>query len=259
MPELLVQYRDGRRFRIPAHDPDYAAAFFHGEYEHAESSVVRALLRRGDFAIDVGANLGWYSILMSASVRPNGAVWAFEPVADTRELLEANLALNADHLVEVRAAALASAAGTIEVHTFRGLPHGHASISRLGRDDFTSHEVCAETLDRLLDRAELQPPVLVKLDAEGAELEILRGASRTCASGAAPIWMIEVNRAAAAACGYEPAALAQQLREFNEYQVYRVVAGGLAVERELEKAHGVTWTFVPPNLEDRAQDCTIAH
>ena len=52
--------------------------------------------------------------------------------------------------------------------------------------------------------------MLVKLDAEGAELEILRGASRTRASGAAPIWMIEVNRAAAAACGYEPAALAQQ-------------------------------------------------
>ena len=83
---------------------------------------MRALLRRGDFAIDVGANLGWYSILMSASVRPNGAVWAFEPVADTRELLEAKiLALYADCLVEVRAAALGSAAGTIEVHTFRGL------------------------------------------------------------------------------------------------------------------------------------------
>jgi len=258
LPEMVAEYPDGRRFRMPAHDSDYAAVFFYGEFEAAESAVMRRLLRPGDFAIDVGANLGWYSILMSVSVSMIGTVWAFEPVPATRELLQENLALNADHVVHVHSCALAAAPGVILVHTFRGLPHGHASVSNLGRSDFVAQEVSAETLDRLVARAQTPPPLLVKLDAEGAELAILRGAAEICASNAAPIWLIEANRETAAAFGYQPAALVQQLRDANDYRIYRIVAKGLAVERDAERVHGVTWACVPPSLLDRAKPCLVA-
>jgi FkbM family methyltransferase len=257
LPDLVARYPDGRTFRVPGRDSDYAAVVFYGEYEPAESRIARALLRPGDFAVDVGANLGWYSILMNASVGSSGVVWAFEPVPDTRRRLEENLALNPGHVVEVHSCALTAAPGTVQVHMFHGLPHGHASVSNLGRADFVAHDVQAETLDRLISVQHAGSPSLVKVDAEGAELDILRGASELCASDAAPIWMIEANREAAGALGYEPGALIKQLRTSNDYAVYRVTSEGLVAERHPERAHGVTWTCVPAARADAVRAVTV--
>ena len=66
LPAMVATYGDGRRFRIPAGDAMYAQIFIHGPYEPAESARDRPqLLRSGDFAVDVGANFGWFSLLMA--------------------------------------------------------------------------------------------------------------------------------------------------------------------------------------------------
>jgi FkbM family methyltransferase len=248
LPELVARYPDGRAFRVPAGDVNYDRVFFWGEYDRDEAALLRRLLRPGDAVADVGAHLGWYAVLLGSIVGPHGWVIAFEPLEPTRRQLEANLALNPGAPVRVVPCALGAEPGDVDIHVFAGLPHGHASVSALGRDDYVTHRVRRSTLDAELagDR-----PALLKLDAEGAELDVLRGAAATLRGDAAPIVLVEVNRETAAAVGYEPADLAAELRRHHPYELFRVQDGALVPEREPAIAHGVTWVAVPPARRDR--------
>lgn len=201
LPGLEARYPDGRLFAVARHDPMYSPIFFYGEYEPAESAIVRALLSPGDFALDIGAHRGWFTILMGRAVAPGGRVLAVEPLATSRCHLERNIALTPDLIVEVLPVALGSTEGEATIHLFDGLPDGHASAATFGRHDARSHVVSRRTLNGVLSELGGRVPEMVKLDVEGAELEVLRGASEALASERPPIWMIEVNRRTASAFG----------------------------------------------------------
>lgn len=253
LPAMVARYPDGRRFAIAERDLMYSPIFFFGEYEPAESAVVRHVLEPGDFAVDVGANHGWFSILMASTVSPAGSVWAIEPVPATASRLARNTGRNPELPIQIFEVALGAKTGEAVIHLFEGLPDGHASASTLGRGDHLGVRVPRRTLDELLAGETRRPPTLVKLDAEGAELDVLRGAAETIASPAAPMWLIEANRTTSAAFGYEPPTLIEHLRKLNEYRVYRVDADGVAAESNPEDAHGVTWLCVPPWHHARAR------
>lgn len=118
-----------------------------GEYDRDEAILLRRLLREGDAVADVGAHLGWYAILLGSIVGPQGSVVAFEPLRSTRRQLAANLALNPQAPVRVVPCALGVEPGEADIHVFAGLPHGHASVSTLDRDDYGGHRVRRSTLD----------------------------------------------------------------------------------------------------------------
>jgi len=246
VPELVARYPDGRVFHAPAGDRMYAQVFILGEYEPEVSAAMRRLLRAGDLAVDVGANHGWYSVLMGNAVGPAGRVWAVEPLPPLLAELRRNVGSNPSLPIEVKEIALGAEDGELEVHLFEGLPHGHASASTLGRDDYESFKAPMKTLDGI---AGDERPALIKIDVEGGEREVLRGAQRLLAADAAPIVMLEVNHETSAAFGYEPRELIDLL---PGYEVWRAEHGGL--ERETEPAsapHGATWVCVPPGRRDR--------
>lgn len=248
LPELVARYPDGRAFRVPAGDVNYDGVFFWGEYDRDEAALLRRLLRPGDTVADVGAHVGWYTVLLGSIVGPEGLVIAFEPLETTRRQLAANLALNPQAPVRVVPCALGADAGEVDIHVFAGLPHGHASVSTLHRDDYVTHRVRRSTLDAELTGDRI---ALLKLDAEGAELDVLRGAAATLSGDAAPIVLMEVNRETAAAAGHEPADLAVELCRHSPYELFRVHDGGLVPEHDAAAAHGVTWVAVPPRRRER--------
>ncbi len=253
LPAMEARYEDGRRFRVPAGDAMYAQVFIYGAYEPDESAVVSGLLRPGDRAIDIGANFGWYSMLMAAAVGPGGSVVAVEPVPAMLVELRSNVALNLDLAIEVEPIALGAARGEVELHIFDGLLHGHTSMSTLGRDDYSVERAQMKTLDDLLEGAP-SLPALIKLDVEGAEREVIAGAGSTLEAEDAPIWMIEVNLETSAAFGYHPAEMLTDLEARRHHTVYRVAADGLVAETDPESApHGTTWICVPGARLDRAR------
>ena len=257
LPGLLAHFPDGRTFRIDAGDVMYAQVFVFGAYEPAETAIVERLLRRGDFAVDIGANHGWFSLLMASTVGAAGAVWAVEPAGPTLERLRANVALNVNLPIEVKGIALGDHDGAVELHMFAGLPHGHASTSPLGRHDSVSQSVPQLTLDHLLDRPPARP-ALVKLDVEGAELSVLRGAPELLRSELPPIWMMEVNHETSSAFGYSPTDLLAPLNARGDYSVFRAAADGLHPERDAVAApHGTTWICVPDAHIERARPLTV--
>lgn len=141
----------------------------------AEYAAFRAAVRPGDTVLDVGANVGAYAMLFGRWVQPGGRVLAFEPSPEAHAGLVAHLRLNGlAGVVEARAEAVAGESGTLRFRS-EGL-HG---TSRLA-DGASSIDVPAVSVDDLCAREGIDP-ALLKVDVEGAELDVLRGARETIA------------------------------------------------------------------------------
>ena len=122
--------------------------------------------------------------------------------------------------------ALGAQPGTITIYTFSGLPHGHASSTRLGRDDATPHSCPIATVDEYVDRIDGRPIALMKIDVEGHELDVLRGASTFLAQPDAPIVSFEVNIECLTDRDIEPEHVAEALRRHDYSSLWRVEGDG---------------------------------
>jgi FkbM family methyltransferase len=133
-----------------------------------EPAVQRALaeqLRPGMTFWDVGAHVGFFTVLAARLVGADGHVHAFEPVEENRRRLEAAVERNGCGNVTIHPVALSSARGEAVIHA----QDSSATWSLTGEGEGVT--VPTETLDSL----GIPPPDLVKIDAEGVELEVLRG------------------------------------------------------------------------------------
>jgi FkbM family methyltransferase len=145
----------------------------------AEYEAFRAASKVGGVALDVGANVGAYALLFGRWVRPGGRVYAFEPAPDAFDGLSRHVALNGlgDVVTPVRAAA-AGASGTASLRV-----DGISGANRLSEGDGGgSIDVEAVTIDDFCARKGIRPSI-IKIDVEGAELEVLRGARETIRIG----------------------------------------------------------------------------
>ena len=150
-------------------DPRIQADVVIGAYERAATDAIVRHLRPGDVAFDVGSHFGYFALLMSSAVTPGGRVVCFEPDPEIVPTLERNLARNSPGRADVAAvnAAVAGSAGT------RRFARG-GQTSRGSLSDSGDVEVRAPTPDAAV--AEHGVPKLVKVDVEGAEPWVLRGA-----------------------------------------------------------------------------------
>ena len=250
---MLVRYDDGRVFEIPSGDPMYTMIVITGGWEPAESRIVAAALRPGDFAIDIGANHGWFTLLMASVVGDDGLVLGIEPCPPQWAALANNIDLNGrPSQIEVRQLALAAEPGEMTINLFAGLSHGHASASSLGRDDAQPFTVETKTLDSIAGAvAGPREPALVKIDVEGAERLVFEGGPKTLRSG--PIVLLEVNLETSRAFGYEPVdLLSELLAGVGDATAFRVEAAGLVEERAPADApHGTAWLVVPEGRLER--------
>jgi FkbM family methyltransferase len=155
-------------------------SFADGLYELPVQRALGEALRPGDVFIDIGANVGFFTILGASLVGPSGSVYAFEPLAENAEAVRRNAALNGfDHVV-VREEAISDASGEARIYLTEH--EGGATLCSTG---IVPTDVEGETvverraLDQLIAWGELRPPNVIKLDVEGAELEALRGMNET--------------------------------------------------------------------------------
>jgi FkbM family methyltransferase len=141
-----------------------------------ERAVLSRLVQPGMTVVDVGANLGLYSLLFAALVGPTGRVISFEPDPDLFSLLRDNCAANgADH-VEPRHLALGNTAARMVLNRMT-LNSGDNHLGSNGGAAFRKPvEVEVAALDVLMPRLR---PHFIKVDVQGWELNVLRGMERT--------------------------------------------------------------------------------
>jgi FkbM family methyltransferase len=156
-------------------------------FEPYEVRVLSRLLRPGDTAVDVGANVGFYTLLFARLVGPAGSVHAFEPV--NGDTLQENVDLNGYRQVTVQRVAVGAAPGTVWLGR-RPEPKGLSSGSwRRGAED-EAREVEQIALDDYLGDRHVR---LVKIDVEGMEPDVIAGLSRTFAEGRVDALMAEMT------------------------------------------------------------------
>jgi len=153
-----------------------------GELEPGTRLLIDRFLKPGDVFVDVGANLGMISLAAARAMQGKGKIFAFEPFGPTRALMEKTFWLNglSDILVS-HGAAVSSQEGRTRL--FLGATSGHHSIFPLEMPsaDATRYvDVPLVTLDDALPSA--QEVTLLKIDAEGAEIDVINGAVRTQAN-----------------------------------------------------------------------------
>jgi FkbM family methyltransferase len=143
-------------------------------YEPRDSGLLGRLVRPTDVCLDVGANTGYYTMLMAARAR-RGAVHAFEPMQLNWLLLQAGAALNGwTHVVATRAA-VGDRDGTIEFS--EAVDGAYSSLVPVGRKAETRRtEVAIVRLDTYVRRRGIRADI-VKVDVEGAEALVLDGAA----------------------------------------------------------------------------------
>ena len=160
----------------------------YGEYSEGELDLFRQLLRPGDVAVDVGANIGALTVGMARMVGPGGAVIAFEPQRTIFDILCGNLRSNGLANVTAHRRAIGSQPGAIRVPPldYAG-PENFGGVALGGAQ---GDEVEIVTLDSLA----LPRLRLLKVDVEGMEREVVAGARETIAR-LQPALYIENDRA----------------------------------------------------------------
>lgn len=175
------------------------------DFEDAEWRFVEHFLQPGMTVLDIGAHHGFYSLLASVKVGSTGRVVAFEPSQREREKLLRNLALNGYTNVHVEDCALAETAGQQELIVVGGINTGCNSLRRpYVKEPTNAIAVRVETLDGYLAGHPLPAIDFIKLDAEGAELAILKGARTILGSRPRPVIQCELEEVRTRPWGYHP-------------------------------------------------------
>lgn len=151
-----------------------------------EFDLLEQLVKPGDWVVDVGANVGHYTARLSRLVGPTGRVLAFEPVPSTFELLAANARGFPYRNVSLFNAALAETSHLANMQVPEGAEGPY--LAHLSGQDTGLKVLCLS-----FDGLQLRFPVnLVKIDAEGHELSVLRGMERTLVRDR-PTLIVEVS------------------------------------------------------------------
>ena len=173
-PAVVVPWHAGTRLRLFLGNDESAQIYIAGCTEPNEFALLDRLLRPGMTFLDAGANDGIYTVFAAKRVGPQGSVWAFEPSRRELERLQFNLELNGLSarvfplaLAELNGDAEHQGQNTLGAFAYQGVAVERKESVKLRRLDDLVEEDAPERID------------VMKLDIEGAELRLLKGAVGT--------------------------------------------------------------------------------
>ena len=189
-PEVTVGV-DDFRLTVDLHDRVLGRMLYLGEdHEPEHRALMRHLALDGGVCVDVGANVGLHTVLLSRLVGPAGRVFAFEPDPHNFRLLEANLRLNDARNVTARQCAIGDTDGVCRLARN---PRNYADCRVTSElPAWSSHEVPMTTLDAALPELPVGALRFVKMDVQGSECRVLRGMRATLARHPDLVMTVEV-------------------------------------------------------------------
>jgi FkbM family methyltransferase len=206
--EFSLPFVNDSRLLMTRGMTDATGNFYCGLHEEDEMGFALHVLRRGDVFVDIGANVGSYTVL---AAKLGARVVAVEPIPATFDRLVANVRLNGlESLVTAHRVGLSDRNGSLRFTT----DHGTINHVMAPTDNLAGTEIEVATLDSILAGVS---PALIKIDVEGHELAVLNGAGRTLASPSLLAVIMETNGSGLryripdaelyelmGACGFEP-------------------------------------------------------
>lgn len=199
-----------------------ARIYVYGTTEYFSTSLFKTLLSPGATVIDIGANVGEYTLIAAKYVGPTGTVLAFEPLPMNFTLLKKSVDDNGFDNVVLSQLALSNKDGDAMLRVPGGSNAGVASLAAATETASSILVHCAR-LDTVLDENALGRVDVIKLDVEGFEPEVIEGAARTLEHDR-PWLLFEVNGLMRSRDGVNARSI-DSLRSFG-YDMYGVEALG---------------------------------
>jgi len=176
MSHGYVDLKEG--FRLLVRDEEFIPFQYYGTYEPETTEIMKQNVNPGMTVVDIGANIGYYTVLLSRLVGPTGMVYAFEPDPESYEYLKKNIVMNNCMNVILENKAVADKSGELVFHHYK---------SKIAGDGRTFDTLIPDYIDSLGDETIHVPSVsmkdyfqfmhldFVKCDVEGAEPLVFKG------------------------------------------------------------------------------------
>jgi FkbM family methyltransferase len=234
--EITVPWHGGTRLRLHLGNDESAQIYVAGCVEPNELAFLDRVLQPGMTFVDAGANDGIYTVFAARRVGPGGTVWAFEPSRREQERLRCNLELNGLQAL-VFPVALADIHGQAEFTVSDAEHQGQSTLGAFAHDGVQAQGkelVDVRRLDDLLSEHPVTRIDVLKLDVEGAELRVLRGAVGMI-ERYRPYVLMEVSEGSLRHQGTN----SEELLDFLRAQQYRIHAFDRATGLPFPAAPGV--------------------
>lgn len=206
-----IPYHGQKLLLFPDSEQSSAVVYFDGWPDFWEMKFLARYLRAGDCVLDIGANVGVYTIFMAGLVAVSGQVFAFEPDPDSRQRLELQVKLNGLTSVAIEPYAVSDQTGEI------GFSRGGSSATRhiVRAVGSALPEQRSEVRSIALDDWEPWPKCdLIKIDIEGAEPLAFLGASHRLRESPPPVILMELA-GYSKSYGYESEAVMDMLAQYG--------------------------------------------
>lgn len=221
---FVMRWRSDLQFVITPGEETSRALFVSGTYEPASMLALQRFLGPGGVMFDVGANVGVFTLAGARRVASTGHVYAFEPSSRERATLEKNVTVNNCGNVTIIPAAAADRSGTGTLRVAAGQHRGQNTLA----PTFAYPSVGVEreevvrlvSLDDLWRARTVRLPDVLKIDAEGSELQVLQGATAVLRESM-PVVIFEINDALLEASGTSRTGVGQFLTALG-YTLHRL-------------------------------------
>lgn len=212
---------NGLLMELSASDHIEKYLFWYGAYEKKEVSTMQTLLHTDSVVVDIGANVGYYS-LMAAEKVTTGHIYSFEPVSKNLEKLERNISLNKLTVIHPIQTAISNVSGRTVIYISADDNSGMSGLRAAENFSGQSETVKCLTLDEAVTAYNIPKINLVKIDVEGSEVNVLRGMTKTITEQL-PVLLMEVS-AATLAMYHEKIQTIYQLLSAKGYIACKVTA-----------------------------------
>jgi len=203
---------NGQRIWVPLNDLIGETIYKSGYYEPDWVAVIQRLLEPGMVFFDVGAHIGQYTLLASEAVGSEGQVHSFEPDPDTYWFLDASVHLNRLRNVKSHCVALSTEPGTKSLYLAPVSSLGDSSLAPPKGYVGVTRTVPCTSLDAYVATHRVPRVDLMKVDIEGAELDLVRGGRELLGGHEKPLIVMEFEETRQRAFGTSCRLLAEALR-----------------------------------------------
>ncbi len=204
--DLLIKNIQGSKMYLNPSDPGISTElFFEGTHEKQATEIFRKELKKGMVVIDVGANIGYYALQEASIVGKKGQVHAIEPILNNVNALNKNIELNKYKNIKTYQIAISSKSGTSKMtltdssnqNTMIDSSASHASEYTKKKMDALKRKVIkinTISIDEFIKKEKIKQINCIRMDVEGYETEVIKGASNTLKNSPAPLKLfIEIH------------------------------------------------------------------
>jgi FkbM family methyltransferase len=206
-------------------DSQLSRMIFVGGFEENEKQFLTRFLKSGDIFVDIGSNIGFYSLLAANIVGGRGQVYAFEPAPRTFKRLDENIRLNKFENVQLFQLGVSSACDLLTMMvSMNGFDAWNSFGQPIKGESFTTEQVDVIKWDDFVSEHSLMGKVkMIKIDVEGWETNVLLGGQGMFSLANAPVLQIELNGQALKRAGSSCQELMTLIQNFG-YCIYRFLA-----------------------------------